>query len=277
MKFTSRILLMLLVLLLAGLLSSNILLKNQYDQMDKSDLYWTYNKVLEQPFQYLKITGGNITNIAFEQSAKPSVRLLQEWVRFHGGEIKASVKNDTLYLNFDFKPANEYEKFWLKNQTPVRIFAPQLLAVDGDNTKFEMFKLKQKNINVILTGKSSFEVESVFPVMDTVNVYQRDSSQVTFEMSPDYNKKPSKDDQLKIYTLQNKQGGTITFTSPPPQQNEFNESMSINFVNADLKDYTILDIGHAQIQNLRLHIADSSAVVLSGGALRKVNTQNLTN
>src|SRR5207237_155381 len=111
MKFTSRILVMLLVVLLAGLLSSNMLLKKQYNGIDKSDLYWTYNKVLEQSFKYLKITGGNGTNIAFEQSAKPSVRLLQEWVRFHGGTIKAAVRNDTLYLNFNFKPANEYEKF----------------------------------------------------------------------------------------------------------------------------------------------------------------------
>src|SRR5205085_3092383 len=147
MKFTSRMLLLLLLVVLAGLFSSNMLLKRQYDQVDKSDLYWTYNKVLEQPFKYLKISGGNITKIAFEQSANPSVRLLQEWVRFHGGEIKANVKNDTLYINFDFKPANPYEKFWLQHQTPVRIFEAQLLSIEGDNTNFEMFKLKQKSIN----------------------------------------------------------------------------------------------------------------------------------
>ncbi len=272
MKFTSRILMMLLVVLLAGLLSSNMLLKKQYDGLDKSDLYWTYNKVLQQSFKFLKINGGNGTNIAFEQNAKPSVRLLQEWVRFHGGGIKANVKNDTLYLNFDFKPANEYEKFWLQNQTPVRIFAPQLLAVDGCNTKFEMFKLKQKSITVKLTGKSSFEAESMFPVMDTINVYQRDSSQVTFEMSPDYYKVSVKDDQPVIYTIQNKQGGTITFTSPPSQQNKFNESMSINAVTANLQGYSLLDIGHAQVQRLQLQIADSSAIILSGNALKKLPT-----
>ena len=270
MKFTSRILLLLLLVVLAGLFSSNMLLKRQYDQVDKSDLYWTYNKVLEQPFKYLKISGGNITNIAFEQSANPSVRLLQEWVRFHGGEIKANVKNDTLYINFDFKPANLYEKFWLQHQTPVRIFAPQLLLVDGDNTNFEMFKLKQKSINVSMTGKSSFEVESMLPVMDTINVYQKDSSEVVFEMSPDYNKKPVEDnDQPKTVTIKSQQGGTITFT-PPNEPNKFNESMSINSVTADLKDHSILDIGHAQVHSLQLQVSDSSAVILSGGALKKL-------
>jgi hypothetical protein len=262
-------LLLLLLVVLAGLLSSNMLLKRQYDQVDKSDLYWTYNKVLEQSFKYLKITGGNITNIAFEQSAKPSVRLLQEWVVYHRGQIKANVKNDTLYINFDFKPSNAYEKFWLQTQTPVRIFAPQLLSVEGFDTKLGMFRLRQKSIHVSMTGKSSFEVESMLTTMDSINVYQRDSSAVVFEMSPDYNKKPSDNDQLKIVTVQNKQGGTITYTAPA-EPSKFNESMSINSVNADLKDHSILDVGHAQVQSLQLQVADSSAVILSGGALKKL-------
>lgn len=275
MKFTSRILLLLLLVLLAGLLSSNIILKKQYDAIDKSDLYWTYAKILEQPFWHLKITGGNGTHIAFEQSAKPSVRLLQDWVRFHGGEVKAAVKNDTLFINFDFKPANEYEKFWLKTVTPVRIFSPQLLSVTGFNTNFEMFKLKQKSINVNMTGKSGFEVESMLPVLDTVNVYQRDSAQVTFEMSPDYVTSSASDSKQEGGKLQITFGDAVI--SPTPKQAKTNVAFSINTVNADLKDYTILDIGHAQIQNLQLHIADSSAIILSGGALRKINDLSLVN
>ena len=68
MKISTSILFTLLILLVAGMLCSNIILKNQYDKVDKSDLYWTYRKVAETPFKHLKITGGNITNIAFEQS-----------------------------------------------------------------------------------------------------------------------------------------------------------------------------------------------------------------
>jgi hypothetical protein len=179
------------------------------------------------------------------------------------------VKNDTLYIDFNFKPANEYEKFWLQNAAPVRIFSPQLLYVNGSNTHFEMLKLKQKNIAVNMTGKSSFEVESMYPEMDSVTVYQKDSSEVVFEMSPDYNKKPS-EDKPKPVMIQSTQGGTITFT-PAPQQNNFNESMSIRSVTADLKDHTLLDVGHAQIQSLRLNVSDSSAVILSGDALKKVD------
>src|SRR6476620_7928404 len=248
MKFTSRILLFLLLVLLSGLLSSNIILKKQYDKIDKSDLYWTYSSILDSPFSYLKITGGNSTHIAFEQNAKPSVRVLQDWVRFHGGEVKASVKNDTLFINFDFKPANEYEKYWLQTITPLRIFAPQLVAVAGSNTNFEIFKLKQKSINVNMTGKSEYEM------------------------------KPSMDKEQGAIKFHNKLGVAVTYNMPEQlQQQKSNVAMSIRSVNADLKDYTILDIGHAQIQNLQLRIADSSAIILSGGALKKINTASLVN
>jgi hypothetical protein len=258
MKLTSKILAALLIILIAGLLSSNIILKKEYDNIDKTDIYWNYEKVLQQPFKYIKITGGNGSRIAFEQSPKYSVRILQEWKRYHGGEVKANVKHDTLYLNFDFTPANQYEKFWMRNITGVRIFSPTLLSVDGYNTNFEMFKLKQKSINVNITGKSRFEVESMLPALDMLNITQKDSSEVIFEMSPDY--------QTTVITDPNRVGVSINAT----QQINSDEAMTINSVNANLQGYTLLDLGHAQIQSLQLHIADSSAIILSGGALKKI-------
>ena len=266
MKFTTRILMLMLIVMIGGLLSSNMILKKQYDALDKSDIYWTYNKILEQPFKYLDITGGNGTNIFYEQSDKPSVRLLQEWISYHHGEIKATVKNDTLFLNFDYVPANMFEKFWLENAAPVRIFSPELLSVKGNNTNFEMQKLKQKSIVVNITGKSKFEVESMYPEMDSINVCQSDSSAVKFEMSPDYRKKTSQHEKEGKIEFHNTAGMAVTYSDA--EQNNFNESMSINSVTANLKDHSILDIGHAQVQNLNIHVSDSSAIVLSGTALK---------
>lgn len=46
--------------------------------------------------------------------------------------------------------------------------------------------------------------------------------------------------------------------------------MAIKSVNAKIQGYSVLNLGHAQIDSLYLNIADSSAVILSGGALRKM-------
>ncbi len=272
MKLTTRILICISVVMIAGLLSSNIILKKQYDALDKTDMYWTYKKVFEQPFKYLNITGGNGTNIYYEQSNKPSVRLLQEWVNYHNGEVKAVIKNDTLFLNFDYIPANPFEKFYLENATPVRIFSPELLSVTGKNTHFEMQKLKQKSISVNMTGRSKFEVESMYPDLDSVNVYQSDSSAVVFEMSPDYRKQASGDQSQA-----NQQAGKIAYHDANGvlveykgrKQNNFDETMFFKSVTAYIKDHSILDIGHAQINNLSVNVSDSAAIVLSGAALKK--------
>lgn len=260
MKSSTKILVTLLLLLLGELLSSNIILKREYDKADKSDIYWNYEKVLQQPFRYLKITGGNNTRIAFEQSPKYSVRILQEWKRYHHGEIKAHVTNDTLYINFDFIPSNPYEKIWMRGTTTVRIFSPELLSVDGVNTNFEMFKLDQKSMKVNIAGRSKFEVESINPNLDSISVFQKDSSEVIFEMSPDYQ------------TIAVTDPATVGVRTMFTRQITSKESMSIHVVNANLQGYSLLDLGHAQVQSMHLNIADSSAIILSGGALKKLNS-----
>ena len=155
--------------------------------------------------------------------------------------------------------ANQYEKFWMQDITAVRIFSPELLSVDGFNTNFEMFKLNQKGMNVTITGKSRFEVESIIPAFDTLNISQKDSSEVIFEMSPEF--------KTTIVTDASRIGVSFGAT----QQIKSNEAMSIQSVNANLQGYTLLDLGHAQIKSMQLHIADSSAIILSGGALKKIN------
>ncbi len=269
MKISSKILLVMLVLLVCGLLMSNMVLKKEYDKIDKSDLYWNYTTVFSHPFKYIKIDGGNITKIAFEPSKNCSVRILNDWKRNHPQLLQSSVKNDTLFIKFIHTPGNQDEKDWMKWNTIVRIFSPELLSVEGFNTDFGMFKLKQKSVAVNMSGKSKFEVESMIPEMDSINVIQRDSAAVKFEMSPDYKSIKKKDTAINK-TLQ------IHFGDNPPQpaagsdEIKSNEAMNINSVKADLSGHTILDIGHAQIETLQLHISDSSAIVLSGGALKKM-------
>ncbi len=269
MKLSSRILLGMLIILIAGLLLSNIVLKKEYNKIDKSDLHWNYTNVLTQHFKYLEIEGGNNTKVAFEQNKNCSVRVLNDWQRYHPELIQSFVKNDTLFIKFIYKSDNQNEKDWMKWTTLVRIFSPELLSVEGFNTDFEMFKLKQKSIAVNMSGKSKFEVESMISDMDSINVVQKDSSSVEFEMSPDYKSKKRED------TVVNN-GVAIHFgdrTTPPiagSSDIKSDEAMNISWINANLQGNSILDVGHAQIQFLQLNIADSSAIILSGGALRKL-------
>jgi hypothetical protein len=268
MKLSSWLLMAMLVILMGGILVSNIILKKQYDQVDKSDLYWTYRKVVTQPFKYLKIKGGNITNIAFEQSRTASVRILEEWARYHGGSIETAVTNDTLYIDFNFVPANTFEKYWMRTITAVRIFSPQLLRVEGFNTKLEMYRMKQNSYTVSMSGRSSFEVESMQPNLDSLDISQKDSSEVVFEMSPEYNAPPVPESPAKTVIAGNS-FGQIRIT-PAAEIIKSNEAMTFQSLTAKVEGNSLLDVGHAQIESIHLNIADSSGIILSGNSLKKL-------
>lgn len=242
-KLSTVMLIALMSLLVISVFASNLVLKNVYDNRDKSDIYWNYVKILEQPYKYLKIDGGNITNIVFEPSKKSSVRVLNNWWSYNkDSTIKVFVRNDTLHLNFKNTYRNLGEKFWLQGQVIVRLFSPQLLAVEGNNTNFELQKLKQPNISIDLKGKSKLEVETYDRNFDTLKVAQRDSTEVVFEMSPDLKGSPI---------------------------------MHFRHVYANMKDITLLDIGRSYIDDVKLNLSDSSAVILSGRSLKGMSNSSV--
>jgi hypothetical protein len=103
-----------------------------------------------------------------------------------------------------------------------------------------------------MSRKSTFEVESLIRKLDTLNISQKDSSSVIVKMSPEF--RPTEENPVLT------SAGTVIKSS---------EAMGIKSVNAQVRGYSILDLGHAQIDSLTLQIEDSSAIILSGGALKK--------
>jgi Putative auto-transporter adhesin, head GIN domain len=268
MKWTTRILLAMVIVLVAGLALSNMQIKKVYDKLDKTDSYWTYESVMDQHFRYLKVEGGNLTKIAFEQGAHCSVRVLNEWQRYHPELIKTEVRDDTLFIKFVYSPQNMGEKSWMGWTTLVRIFSPELVYVSGHDTKMEMFKLNQRKIDIDMSGKSSFEIESMNSKLDSVRVTEKDSSEVEIEMSPEFmatETSLSSDNKARI----NIKGFDPVLLGK--EKIKTAESMYIASVNAKIDGNSILDIGHAQINSLQLNISDSSAIILSGGALKKLS------
>ena len=62
MKLSSKILTILLLLVVVAMVFSNFTLKKEFDKMDKTDLYWDFEKISEQQFRHVKIENGNDSN-----------------------------------------------------------------------------------------------------------------------------------------------------------------------------------------------------------------------
>ncbi|NIG55667.1 hypothetical protein [Chitinophaga sp. Cy-1792] len=255
MKLTSKILIGLLLLLCCGILLSASLFKSEYEKNDKGELYFLYGTIADQPFSHLVITGGNVSNIVYEPGAKSSVRVFKRWNGYHDKRIATIVRNDTLFLDFPAGYADLNEKMQLKNTSIVRIFSPELKSVDATNTNLQLLKLKQKTLAVSIGGNSNFEVESMIADFDDISIKATDTTGIVFEMSPDLKKSGStvlRQGEMEIAA--DKKGW---------------DAFHIRKLSAIVSGHSFVDVGHAQIDSVDFQVADSSAIVLSGGAIQQ--------
>jgi hypothetical protein len=239
MKLSTKLLAGIAILTVASLVASNRWIKDNYARSDKDDPYWEYRKILELPFRYIRIEGGNIAQIAFEQNERPSVRVLRNWPGYEMGWVKAVTRADTLFITF----SNNIQAIpklleWMKHTTLVRIFAPELVAIEGIDTRFDLLKLHQKSIAIHLSGRSETEVESDISSIDTLRITEKDSSHVYFEMSPDV------------------VGSHL---------------IRVGFANLDIRGASRLDLGPVQMKSYKLDITDSAVVGLSGFSFKNTN------
>ncbi|HZG23012.1 MAG TPA: hypothetical protein VEZ17_00460 [Chitinophagaceae bacterium] len=274
MKSSSLVLLITLLLLIVALFFSNVLLRKEYEKIDKSDSYWTYGKILEQPFRHLKIEGGNITNIVFEPSQNSSVRVIKNWWAYINNTVKAVVKNDTLFLIVPNSYKDINEKRYMGWITPVRLFSPELLSVNGFDTNFKLSKLKQRNLSIHLAGKSTLEVESYLHNFDSLNITQSDSSIVRIEMSPDLaaSRKPAIDSTSTNGPIPGPTAfSNIRVAAASGERNRFYswQTMFVKSLEANLTGPSLLDVGRAHPRSLKLDVSDSSRIIISGGTLSK--------
>jgi hypothetical protein len=238
LKLSTTILLISLVLVTLGLFASNLVLRGEYNKLDKKDKFWNYITILNKPFSHIKINGGNTTNIVFEPSQSSTVRVVKYWEEKNKGSVKTTVNNDTLYISFTDKVNKPENKYEIDGANLVHISAPQLLSVDGNNTNIALQNIKQSSLSINAKGKSDVSIESITNNFDALNITQRDSSKIAFEMSPDF------------------KGSRI---------------INIQHLKADIYNYSQLDIGSGYVNDLKLNIADGSSIILSGKSLSHIN------
>lgn len=256
MKLTKKIMFGMLLLFMCSITVSAVMFKKIHDQNDKGELYFIYGTILEQPFSHLVVNGGNVSNIIYEPAEKASVRVYKRWNGYKENRIKAFVSNDTLYLEFPGKYNDIYEKNQLKYTPMVRLFSPQLKSVTGTNTGVQLLKFQQRNLAVNISGSSKFEVESLIYNFDKVSIKATDSSDVVFEVSPSRKKSPETP-------------GVKTMMNEIPETVKGWDAFNIHSLDAFVSGHSFIDVGHAQIDSLKMQVGDSSAIILSGGTIKK--------
>jgi hypothetical protein len=144
--------------------------------------------------------------------------------------------NDTLYLDFDNRFVDIYEKYWLRDVVPVRISTPSLVTAEGSNTKLVIDKFNQPTLKIDVNGDSKIQVNCFRTHFDRIDVNQKDSSLVAFTVSEEL----YLPDSIKIDQVVAKGSGT-----------------------------SLLNLRTATIDSLQINLTDAASIALSGYSLRK--------
>lgn len=236
MKPSNYILLALIAIVSLSLVASNYLMKAEYNKLDKSDPYYNYKTVLNQPFHHLQINGGNFAYTNFEPSEKYGVR----HVKFHQLELEKviyKITNDTLFMSFpDSVFKKENNRFYASFDYPVIIIsAPNLKSINGNNCMLGFNKMNQAEYQIRLNGNSSATVKTRIAQIKDMHISLADSSNLNI----------LKSDSLK-------------------------ENIGIENVLVNIKNNAAANFGHAKITHLNLQLDSLASIQLSGFNLNRL-------
>jgi hypothetical protein len=240
MKKATWMLVILGVFLFLSVIASNLILRNQFNNIDKSDPFWNYAKLATGSFHHIMLSGSNETRVMFSPGRTGSVGVLNFWESEMRKRVQSTIARDTLFVHMDNRVDPPNIREWMKYRVLIAISAPDIYSVHARDANLDMSKMKQRSIAIDLSGKSRMEFESYISDFDSLSIIQRDSSELTFEMA----------DELGN-----------------------DHVLHARSIRSNVNGYSFLNIGHFQIQSFHPVIGDSSAIAVSGGTLRGLKNQ----
>ncbi|GAO43060.1 hypothetical protein [Flavihumibacter petaseus] len=254
MKLTKRILLGMVFLLFLGIVLSAFQFKKVYDKSGKGNPWFLYGTILDQPFSHLVIRGGNIPRVIYEPADTCSVRVMKWWSGFNEKRVKAVVQQDTLYIDFPTVYNDVYDKAALNNSDILRVFSPQLKSVTAFNTNLAMLNVKQQNLQLDISGKSSFRVESLVKEFDHVSILASDSSDIGVYISPVLKYRREVADDKTTVAEEAIKGWDV---------------YHVSVLGLNVTGKSTVDVRTALIDSLDARVSDTSSVFLAGEVMKR--------
>jgi hypothetical protein len=158
MKTSNIFLIAVLSLTLLVVLGSNLILKAEYDNIDRNDPLYGYKSESVEPFKYVKLNGNTfwLTEIHpgkhFKIDAVPDKKYL-DW----------KVSRDTLFITYhrDLQPDRPYLDDILEKQPYIFITSPEIHGVTSQNSALRIkdwhhkeMSVKMDNGALLLTGNT---------------------------------------------------------------------------------------------------------------------------
>lgn len=251
-KWSSRLLVALVVLVVASVFGSSFLLKRQYDLLQAEsagvdERFRGCKRLVNQPFTHIKTVGGSTWQISVEIGEQSAVFVKnkgQDWAIM---AEKIFVRNDTLFVNLEKQGQQETYRYPTVNASII-IIAPKIQSIDADNSYISVGMWYQKSMTVNLANMST--LETALPI-DSLNFCK---------ISMDNYCKFTINNILESHIDNNGDRYTL--------DNQTSNATVISTVEADLKNGCELQLGNANVQNFKLNTTNGNKIELSSETMK---------
>ncbi len=184
MKYSRLIIFALTGGALASMVAANVVLKREYDGLNKNNPFWNYTTLETGSFSHVKVVDSRSTWIVFRPSSYSSAGVMTTMADQH--RVETQIRQDTLFISIvQKKDDSPGLKAWLARNQLVCVSAPHLRSIVGESAAMEIKDYTEEDLSVLLSGDSRVSVETRKPAIDSVFVALHDSSELKIQVAKD--------------------------------------------------------------------------------------------
>jgi hypothetical protein len=237
-KWSTKLLVGVLALVVSSIFASNMMLKNEYDLMKNKpkDRFAGYQKIVNQPFKYVVSDSGSLAgDILFESSNESSVYMTQFLDAPTHLSQNIFVKNDTLFVKLNeanFSQYSDIEKKQLNRKNPfLHVLTSDIQSISVSNSVVVMDSKNPNGLTINLSNHAHFTIKNKISNLDFCKISLRNFSTFMIE------------------------------------ENISNKKINIKTIEADMRDSSNLYLKHANIDSFKFNATQGNTVELSSATL----------
>jgi hypothetical protein len=182
MKRSIQLLIGLLFLIVAGLFFAKHSLKAEYNSIDTSNPYFSFNTIENLQFSHIKINGGNRNHVIVESGEQN--KLLID--RSMGDLLAFRAESDTLYLDFDQNQTitnGSENQGGSPSQSVAYVQIKSIQSITGTNASIGIEIGETHHFESFISGNTNLEIISGGQKLKSVQIVSQGGSKFRFNKS----------------------------------------------------------------------------------------------
>jgi hypothetical protein len=196
LKLSTQLLIGVALLVVISSFISGSILRKQYDKIDKSNKYWYYKKMADQPFKHIKILQNAFNQSLYSYPAPSGILRFEKGIDYsvlsdkinygsrrnmeEGDTLSCKVLNDTLFICAPLYTS--YQNSSKEIGYNLVLTAPHLESITCLNMGTEIMGLNQDSLHFDLSGQSNVEFMNDYAHMNLIKANIKDRA--VLKLSP---------------------------------------------------------------------------------------------